>query len=187
MSPPRPRRSTAQLIEAYDGTLDALRRSFEQLEYAVALFHPDLDVQAFATAWGSDDPSERNRAAGVLANFEKTYMLLMDLITLSVKIASRLGAHEADEQTSAIACLREEEVISQETQDALDDQRKVRNASQHVYVELSISALRDAVHTQLKTTPAAIRAIGAWVSTFEGVQEERQGLRPRAARSKKAG
>jgi hypothetical protein len=98
-------------METYDRTLDALQRCLEQLEHAVTAFPPGLDEQAFATAWGSDDPSERNRAAAVLANFERTYMLLMDLIALSVKIGNRLGALDADEQSSAIVCLREKKVI----------------------------------------------------------------------------
>jgi hypothetical protein len=35
VNPHRPRRSSAQLRESYDETLDALRRRFEQLEWAV--------------------------------------------------------------------------------------------------------------------------------------------------------
>ena len=91
MSPYRPQRSSEQLRESYDETLDALRRRFEQLEWAVAQFQPDLDEEAFSAAWYSDDPPERIRADSVLSSFEKTYMLLMDLIALSVKLARRLG------------------------------------------------------------------------------------------------
>jgi uncharacterized protein YutE (UPF0331/DUF86 family) len=166
VSPHRPRRSVAQLRETYDETLDSLRRRFEQLEAAAAQFSPDLDEQSLAAAWSSGDPSERNRADSVLASFEKTYMLLMDLIALSVKLGRRSGAVTDEESVSALEVMRDARVISQKTQEAIEAQRVVRNASQHVYVELSMSALREAVLQQLETTPRVIRSVAAWVESF---------------------
>ncbi|MGH2902559.1 MAG: hypothetical protein ACRDK7_03040 [Solirubrobacteraceae bacterium] len=166
MNPHRPRRSTEQLRESYDETLDALRRRFEQLEWAVAQFSPDLDEEAFSAAWYSDDPPERNRADSVSSGFEKTYMLLMDLVTLSVKIAGRLGALSLDEGASSIEVLRELRIISQPAQDSLAVQRQVRNLSQHVYIELTVSALRDAVKQQLDSTPRIVRDITSWVDAL---------------------
>jgi hypothetical protein len=163
MNPHRPRRSTAQLRESYDETLDALRRRFEQLEWAIAQFQPDLDEEAFSAAWYSDDPSERIRADGVLYSFEKTYMLLMDLIALSVKIAVRSGALSVDQEASPVGVLRELQIISQPALDSLDVQREVRNLSQHVYIELAVSDLRDAVMLQLHSTPRMIGNITSWV------------------------
>jgi uncharacterized protein YutE (UPF0331/DUF86 family) len=175
VSPPRPQRSLLQLRESYDETLDALSRRFEQLEAAVAQFPPDLDEQALSAAWHSDDPRERNRADGVLSSFERTYMLLMDLITLSVKLARRVGALDVDETSSTIETLRELQIISQPAYAALNAQREVRNSSQHVYVELTVSALREAVELQLESTPRVIRSITAWVdSSIEGAAAKRQ-------------
>lgn len=168
MNPHRPRRSYEQLRESYDETLDALRRRFEQLEWAVAQFQPDLNEVAFSAAWYSDDPSERTRADSVLSSFEKTYMLLMDLITLSVKIAGRLGALSVDEGASSVETLSELQIVSKPAQDSLDVQREVRNLSQHVYVELTVSDLRDAVIQQLDSTPRIIRNVTSWV---DGVAE----------------
>jgi hypothetical protein len=155
-----------QLRDSYDETLDALRRRFEQLEAAVAQFPPDVDEQALSTAWYSGDPRERNRADSVLSSFEKTYMLLMDLITLSVKLGRKLGVVEADERLSAIETLSELQIVSQPARAALDIQRAVRNSSQHVYVELAVSSLRDAVRQQLDSTPRLIRRITAWVDAW---------------------
>jgi hypothetical protein len=163
MNPHRPQRSSAQLRESYDETLDALRRRFEQLEWAVAQFQPDLDEQAFSAAWYSDDPSERIRADGVLSSFEKTYMLLMDLITLSVKIAMRSGTLSTDQGASPVEVLHELQIISQPAHDSLAVQREVRNSSQHVYVELTVPDLRDAVLRQLDSTPRMIGNITSWV------------------------
>jgi uncharacterized protein YutE (UPF0331/DUF86 family) len=157
-----------QLRDSYNETLDALRRRFEQLEAAVAQFPPDLDEQALSAAWHSDDPLERNRADSVLASFEKTYMLLMDLITLSVKLGRRLGVVSVDERLSSVETLRELRIVSQDAQDALDVQREVRNSSQHVYVELTVSALREAVRQQLDSTPRFIRSITSWVDSSTG-------------------
>jgi hypothetical protein len=163
VNPHRPRRSSAQLRESYDETLDALRRRFEQLEWAVAQFQPDLDEKAFSAAWYSDDPSERIRADGVLSSFEKTYMLLMDLITLSVKIAVRSGALNSDQGAAPVEVLRELQIISQPAQDSLEVQREVRNSSQHIYVELTVSDLRDAIIQQLDTTPRMIGNVTSWI------------------------
>lgn len=163
MNPHRPRRSPEQLRESYDETLDALRRRFEQLEWAVAQFQPDLDEESFTAAWYSDNPSERFRADGVLSNFEKTYMLLMDLIALSVKIAGRSDALTIDQGVSPVEVLRELQIISRPAQDSLGVQREVRNSSQHVYVELAVSDLRDAVVEQIDSTPRIIGNITSWI------------------------
>ncbi len=166
MSPERPRRSTEQLRASYEETLDTLRRRFEQLESAVAEFSPDLDERAFTAAWNSTDPAERNRADSVLSSFEKTYMLLMDLITLSVKLARRLGVVTVDEKSSSLEVLRELKILSGGGEQALRIQRDVRNSSQHVYVELSVSDLREATKQQLDTSPSIIRSITNWVAAF---------------------
>jgi uncharacterized protein YutE (UPF0331/DUF86 family) len=166
VSPHRPRRSVDQLQAAYEDTLDAVRRRFEQLETAVAQFLPDLDEQALIAAWDSDDPAERNRADSVLASFEKTYMLLMDLIALSVKLARRIGAMD-DESTPALELLVDAGVISHDALAEIEKQREVRNTSQHIYVELSMPELRTAALGQLETTPRAIQGIAAWVDSLE--------------------
>jgi len=166
MSPPRAQRTAVQLRDSYNETLDALRRRFEQLEAAVAQFAPDLDERALSAAWHSEDPLERNRADNVLSSFEKTYMLLMDLVTLSVKLARRLGAIDVDEQLSPIEALCELQIVSRSAREALDVQREVRNSSQHVYVELTVSALREAVEQQLQSTPLVIRSIVSWVDSW---------------------
>jgi predicted nucleotidyltransferase len=150
----------------YNETLDALRRRFEQLEVAAAQFSPDLDEQALSAAWHSDDPLQRNRADSVLSSFEKTYMLLMDLVTLSVKLGRRLGTIEADQSLSPIDALSELQVLSQPARQALDAQREVRNYSQHVYVELTVAVLREAVKQQMKTTPFVITSIVSWVDSW---------------------
>ncbi len=147
-------------------TVAAIGRYFEQLEVAVAQFGPDLEEQALIGAWDSDDPADRNRVGLLLGCFEKTHMLLMDLIGLSVKLAMRLGAIE-ETNAPASEVLLDRQVISQAVQTAIENQRKVRNTSQHVYVELSMSALRQAVLGQLDTTPGAIQSIAAWVESLE--------------------
>lgn len=159
----------AQLRESYSETVNALGRQFEQLEVVVGQFDPDLDEQALAAAWDSDDPIERNKAALLLGCFEKTYMLLVDLVTLSVKLARRLGASTEAEGSSSIEVLCDLGVISQDAQAAIENQRQVRNTSQHIYVELSMPELRDAVLHQLDTTPAVIQSIAAWVESLEQV------------------
>jgi uncharacterized protein YutE (UPF0331/DUF86 family) len=166
VSPPRAQRTAVQLRDSYDETLDALRRRFEQLEAAVAQFPPDLDEQALSAAWHSDDPLERNRADNVLSSFERTYMLLMDLVTLSVRLARRLGVMDADDRLSAIEALHRSQILSQPARDALDVQREVRNSSQHVYVELTVSVLREAVKQQLQSTPRVVRSITSWVDSW---------------------
>lgn len=170
MSPPRSRRSVDQLQAAYEDTLDALRRRFELLEAAVAQFSPDLDEQALVAAWDSDDSADRIRADTVLSSFEKTYMLLMDLIALSAKLARRIGATD-DARTSAPDLLVNVGVISHDVLKAIEKQREVRNTSQHIYVELSMPELRVAVLSQLRTAPSAIRSIAAWVESLETTAE----------------
>jgi uncharacterized protein YutE (UPF0331/DUF86 family) len=97
-------------------------------------------------------------------------MLLMDLIGLSAKLARRIGAMD-DEKTPALELLVDAGVVSQGALATIEVQREVRNTSQHVYVELSMSALRNAVLSQLETTPRAIQSIVAWVESLEPTSE----------------
>lgn len=172
MSPHREQRSTEQLRDLYNATLDALRRSYEQLEASVDDFDPDLDEQSFSAAWHSDDPLDRNRAGAVLSNFERTYMLLLDIMTLAVKLAKRWGALERDVDGSPTAILHKAGVVSRQAEESLEAQRRVRNSSQHVYVELSVSNVRQAVKRQLDTTPAVVRSIAAWIDSLDGGEGE---------------
>jgi hypothetical protein len=169
LTPHRPRRRTDQVRAAYEDTLNALGRRFEQLEKSVAQFGADLNERALTAAWESDDPAERNRADGVLSNFEKTYMLLMDLITLSVKLATRIGAID-DEKRPASELLVGAGVISHDDLVAIEKQREVRNTSQHIYVELSIAALRSAVLLQVETTPPLIRNVVKWLEATQAAE-----------------
>lgn len=155
----------AQLRESYLETVDAIGRQFEQLEVVVAQFNPDLDQQALAAAWDSEDPVERNRVGLLLGCFEKTYMLLMDLVTLSVKLARRIGAVD-DETTAPLELLANAGVISRDAIAAIEKQREVRNTSQHIYVQLSMAVLRSAVIQQIETTPSTVRNVGAWVESL---------------------
>ena len=63
---------------------------------------------------------------------------------------------------------------AQTAQDSLDAQREVRNLSQHVYVELTVSALRDAVKQQVDSTPRIIRNIESWVDTLTEAADGRR-------------
>ncbi len=93
-------------------------------------------------------------------------MLLMDLITLSVKLARRIGTID-DESTPPSDLLASAGIISHNALAAINKQREVRNTSQHIYVQLSMSELRTAVLGQLETTPGAIQSIAAWVESLE--------------------
>lgn len=82
------------------------------------------------------------------------------------EIAGRLGALSVDEGASSVETLSELQIISKPAQDSLDVQREVRDLSQHVYVELTVSALRDAVIQQMDSTPRIIGNIASWVDTL---------------------
>ena len=110
----------------------------------------------------------------MLSSFEKTYMLLMDLVTLSVKLGRRLRAVGVDADRSPVETLRELKVLSANAEQALAVQREVRNSSQHVYIELSVSNLRRAVMLQLETSARIIQAITTWVDSLAPVQHGKQ-------------
>ncbi|MHB1468712.1 MAG: hypothetical protein ACYCX7_06120, partial [Solirubrobacteraceae bacterium] len=55
---------------------------------------------------------------------------------------------------------------------ALAVQREVRNASQHVYVDLTMQVLRDAVAVQLNSTPRVVGSVTAWIDSLDLPEEE---------------
>ncbi len=68
--------------------------------------------------------------------------------------------------------LRELKVLSQSAEEALDAEREVRNASQHIYVELEISDVRKAVAVQLESSPRIVQSITAWLEATIRASED---------------
>ena len=78
----------------------------EQLEAAVGAFPPGFDLPAFAAAWYSNAPAERNLAMAVRSNMDDLHNLCQGLIGLGVRVAQDQGAIPADRKTPAADQLR---------------------------------------------------------------------------------
>ena len=81
---------------------------------------------------------------------------------------------DVDEELSSIDALQELQIVSLASREALDVQREVRNSSQHVYVELTVPVLREAVEQQLESTPPCDhehRVVGGFVARGSGRAE----------------
>jgi hypothetical protein len=101
-------------------------------------------------------------------------MLLMDLIALSVKLGRRLNVVSVDASRSPVEALRELDVLSASAEESLAVQREVRNSSQHVYVELTVSSLRRAVMLQIETSARMIHGVTTWVDLLDPAQNGEQ-------------
>jgi uncharacterized protein YutE (UPF0331/DUF86 family) len=153
---------------ALDDALQQLARTMEQLESAVSAFPPEFDASAFAAAWYSKAPQERNQAALVRSNMDDLHNLCQTLIGLSVRVAQDMGAITADRKTSAAEQLRTQRLYPDEAERVIREVTDLRNKSQHEYWILQPAPVHAAVNHQRQHLPAFIAGIGAWIEGIPG-------------------
>jgi uncharacterized protein YutE (UPF0331/DUF86 family) len=149
--------------KALDSALSQLARTMEQLETAVCAFPPDFDLSAFAAAWYSNVPEERNGAMSVRSNMDDLHNLCQGLIGLSVRVAQDLGAIPVDRKTPAADQLRRQGLYSKETEQVMQEVVDLRNTSQHEYWILTPGEVHVAVDHQRRHLPSFIAGVGAWI------------------------
>jgi uncharacterized protein YutE (UPF0331/DUF86 family) len=143
--------------------LRALAQTMAQLEDAVSAFPPDFDRAAFAAAWYSKDPQERNRATLVRSNMDDLHNLCQALIGLSVRVAQDMGAIPADRKTTVADQLRGLGLYPEETERVMREVIDLRNKSQHEYWILEPDSVHRAVNHQRQCLPSFIVGAGAWI------------------------
>ncbi len=148
---------------ALERALLQLARTMEQLESAVGAFPPDFDLSAFAAAWYSEVPQERNRAMLVRSNMDDLHNLCQGLIALSVRAAQDLGEIPADRRTPAADQLRAQGLYPKEAERVMQEVLDLRNTSQHEYWILAPDDVHTAVAHQRQHLPAFLAGLGAWV------------------------
>ncbi len=151
---------------ALDQVLGQLARTMEQLEIAVGAFAPDFDLSAFAAAWYSKMPEERNRAMLVRSNMDDLHNLCQSLIGLSVRVAQDGGAIPPDRKTPAADQLRQQGLYSTEAEQVMQEVLDLRNSSQHEYWILAPEEVHAAVEHQRGQLPSFIAGVGAWIEAL---------------------
>ncbi len=156
---------------AFDDVLAQLARTMAQMESAVAAFPPDFDRAAFATAWCSEEPAQRNRAMLVRSNMDDLHNLCQTLIVLGVRVAQDLGAIPTDRRTPAADQLRAQRLYPKALEHLMHEVGDLRNASQHEYWGLTPREVHAAVNRQRQRLPSFIATIGSWVEGLgEGIK-----------------
>lgn len=153
---------------ALDEALEQLARTMEQLESAVSAFPPDFDPSAFAAAWYSKVPEERNQATVVRSNMDDLHNLCQNLIGLSVRVAQDSGAIAADRKTPASDQLRAQGLCPEATEQVMREVTDLRNKSQHEYWILEPGPVHAAVNHQRQHLPSFIAGVGVWIQSLPG-------------------
>jgi uncharacterized protein YutE (UPF0331/DUF86 family) len=146
-----------------ESALGQLARTMEQLETAVGAFPTNFDLSAFAAAWYSNVPEERNRAMTVRSNMDDLHNLCQGLLGLSVRVAQDQGAIPADRRTPAADQLRQQGLYPTEAEQVMQEVVDLRNSSQHEYWTLTPEDVHAAVEHQRQHLPAFIAGVGAWI------------------------
>ena len=161
--PTRPPVAARARRNAFEGALGQLARTMEQLEAAVGAFPPGFDLPAFAAAWYSNAPAERNLAMAVRSNMDDLHNLCQGLIGLGVRVAQDQGAIPADRKTPAADQLRRQGLYPTEAEQVMQEVVDLRNSSQHEYWMLTPEDVHAAVEHQRQHLPAFIAGVGAWI------------------------
>jgi hypothetical protein len=143
-----------------------LARSDAQMQTALAGFAPNFDLQAFAVAWTSSDPGERNRALLVRGNLDDIHNMLANLITTSVRLGRQLGAIGPTAPKDPRDALAHLGLLTQAERDSLDLTQATRNESQHAYEHMQAGQVHAAVLKQRATAPGLIARLGTWVAAL---------------------
>jgi uncharacterized protein YutE (UPF0331/DUF86 family) len=164
----RPPEAAQARRNALDAALAQLARTMAQLESAVSAFPPDFDPSAFAAAWYSKDPQERNRAMLVRSNMDDLHNLCQALIGLSVRVAQDVDAIPADRKTPTSDQLRAQRLYPKEAERVMREVIDLRNSSQHEYWILMPGDVYLAVNHQRQHLPSFIAGVGAWIEGLPG-------------------
>ena len=165
MSPDRGESSNEDLLERIDKTVIGLQRKHEQLEAAFTPYEGEEGHWEFNEHYDSDDVEERNRAELVHTGFERHHQLIRDLVDLSAKLASRIGAcPKKGKGQDWLEVLEGEGIISSVDAQLLRENTIVRNESQHAYVEAVSNQVYKAAERQLNDGPKLVAKLGRWVA-----------------------
>ncbi|MGC9974279.1 MAG: HepT-like ribonuclease domain-containing protein [Gaiellaceae bacterium] len=129
------------------------QRHLNALEHAAVELGDDFDLDAFETAWGSNDPDELTRAYAIQAGYE-------NVINACIKVAQELCRLEgwSDPRVEplsieALKLLHEHGVINAKTRSALKDAQERRSDVQHDYVNVAAREIHEAARHVMEHAP----------------------------------
>jgi uncharacterized protein YutE (UPF0331/DUF86 family) len=136
-----PQRAQALKAKIRDRVTD-VRRHLLALRAAMSEFGEDFDLDAFRSAYSSDDPVELNRVKAVERGVDQLYNYIAELAAFGLELAELRGRRDETNARRDLDALHKAGVISGELARRLQRLRELRRMLVHEYT----TATADEVH-----------------------------------------
>jgi len=152
-----------------------VRRHLLALRAAMAEFGEDFDLDAFRSAYASDDPALLNRVKAVERGVDQLYNYIAELAALGLELAEVRRRHEETNARRDLDALRSGRVLSTELVGRLQRLRELRRMLVHEYATATAEEVHESARIVSDAFPLFYNAYLQWIQ---------HGFRPRAPTSK---
>jgi hypothetical protein len=141
-----------------------VRRHLVALRVAMAEFGEDFDLDAFTTAYASDDPVLLNRVNAVERGVDKLYNTIAELTSFGLELAGVRSRDEALNARRDLAELHRIGVIGRERARRLERLRELRRLLVHEYATATAQQVHEAARLVADEFAPFYEAYRGWIA-----------------------
>lgn len=157
-----PQRARALKAKIRDRVSD-VRRHLLALRTAMAEFGEDFEMDAFRTAFASEDPVVLNRVKSVERGVDQLYNYIAELAALGLELAELRGRRDETNARRDLDALRNAGVISGELTRRLQRLRELRRMLVHEYATSTAEQVHESALIVTDSFPAFYDAYRVWI------------------------
>jgi uncharacterized protein YutE (UPF0331/DUF86 family) len=140
-----------------------VRRHLLALRTAMAEFGDDFDLDAFRTAYASEDPFELNRVKAVERGVDQLYNYIAELAAFGLELAGLRGRRDETNARRDLDALRSAGVLSRELTRRMQRLRELRRMLVHEYATATAEQVHESALIVVRDFPTFYEAYRAWI------------------------
>lgn len=140
-----------------------VRRHLLALRAAMAEFGDDFDLEAFRSAYASEDPVELNRVKAVERGVDQFYNYIAELAALGLELGELRARGDEINARRDLEALRRERVISAELTKRLQRLRELRRMLVHEYATATAEEIHESARIVSEDFPLFYNAYLEWI------------------------
>jgi uncharacterized protein YutE (UPF0331/DUF86 family) len=157
-----PQRAKALKAKIRDRVSD-VRRHLLALRAAMAEFGDDFDLDAFGSAYASEDPVKLNRVKALERGVDQLYNYIAELAAFGLELAELRGRRDETNARRDLDALRDAGVISGELARRLQRLRELRRMLVHEYATATAEQVHESALIVAESFPAFYEAYRDWI------------------------
>lgn len=140
-----------------------VRRHLLALRTAMAQFGEDFDLEAFSTAYASDDPVLLNQVKAVERGVDQLYNYIAELASFGLELAELRGRRDQTNARTDLDALRKAGVLSGELTSRLQRLRELRRMLVHEYATASAEQIHESATIVAESFTQFYNAYRDWI------------------------